>query len=160
MTPDGRMQDGISPTPYLQTRFNEGQARFSPEPSPRWVAYVSDESGRQEVYIDAFPEPRGKKRISTAGGGSPSWRADGKELFYHAGDGKLMAVGLNVGRDTIEPYAPRELFQLQLRSNAGPTYEPSGDGQRFLVLSSPETAAQSLSVIVNWPALLKKAGAP
>jgi hypothetical protein len=70
-----------------------------------------------------------------------------------------MAVSLNVGRDAVEPYASRELFQLQLRSNAGPTYEPSGDGQRFLVLSSPETAAQSLSVIVNWPALLKKATA-
>jgi len=153
------MQDGISPKPYLQTRFYEGQARFSPEPSPRWVAYVSDESGRQEVYIDSFPEPRGKKPISTAGGGSPSWRADGKELFYHAGDGKLMAVGLNLGKDTVEAYAPRELFQLQLRSSAGPTYEPSADGQRFLILARPETAAQSLNVIVNWPALLKKAGA-
>jgi hypothetical protein len=100
-----------------------------------------------------------RKRISPAGGRSPSWRADGKELFYQSGDGKLMAVGLNVGRDTVEPYAPRELFPLQLRSSAGPTYEPSGDGQRFLILASPETAVQSLSVIVNWPALLKKATA-
>jgi Tol biopolymer transport system component/predicted Ser/Thr protein kinase len=75
MTPDGKMRESERPTPYLQTRFNEGSARFSPEPSPHWVAYVSDESGRGEVYIDTFPEPRGKKRISTAGGGFPKWGA-------------------------------------------------------------------------------------
>jgi Tol biopolymer transport system component/predicted Ser/Thr protein kinase len=160
LTADGKMQEGAAPTPYLNTRFNELQARFSPEPSPRWVAYVSDESGRPEVYVDAFPEPRGKKRISTSGGQYPKWGADGRELFYVSPENKLMAVSLKHGSDTLEPSAPRELFPLPMRSTAaGATYEPSGDGQRFLVLTSPEATLQLLHVIVNWPALLKKGAA-
>jgi hypothetical protein len=68
-----------------------------------------------------------------------------------------MAVNLKLGSDTVEPSAPRELFQLPLRATAaGALYEPSRDGQRFLVLTSPEAAQQSLNVIVNWPALLNK----
>ena len=154
-TPDGEMQKGAAPTPYLRTKFNESSARFSPEPSPRWVAYVSDESGQAEVYIDAFPEPRGKKRVSTAGGRFPQWGAGGRELFYVSPDNKLMSVSLKPGTDTIEPYSPHELFTLSMRSPAGPTYQPSRDGQRFLVLTSPEAALQPLTVIVNWPSLLK-----
>jgi hypothetical protein len=151
------MREGAAPTPYLNTRFNELQARFSTEPSPRWVACVSDESGRDEVYIDAFPEPQGRKRISTSGGQYHKWGADARELFYVSPDNKLMAVSLKLGSDTLEPSPPRELFPLPMRSTAaGATYESSRDGQRFLVLTSPGTAQQSLNVIVNWPALLKR----
>jgi Tol biopolymer transport system component/predicted Ser/Thr protein kinase len=157
MTPDGRAQEGSTPTPYLRTRFNEFQARFSPEPSPRWVAYTSDESGRSEVYLDAFPEPRARVRISIAGGQSPQWATGGRELFYVSPENKLMAVGLKLGADGVEPLAPRELFQLHLRSSAGPMYQPSRDGQRILVVTSPEVAPQPLTIIVNWPALLKEA---
>jgi len=115
------------------------------------------ESGRYEVYIDAFPEPRGKKLISTSGGRSPQWGAGGRELFYVSPEDKVMAVSLKLGPNGVEPSAPRQLFQLPLRATiAGPTYQPSRDGQRFLVLTSPETAQQSLNVIVNWPALLQK----
>jgi len=161
LTPDGKMQEGVAPTPYLKTRFNELQTRFSPEPSPRWVAYASDESGRLEIYIDAFPEPRGKKRISTSGGQYPKWAADGRELFYVSPENKLMAVSFERGSGTLEPSAPRELFTLPMRSsNAGAMFEPSRDGKRFLVLTSPEAAQQSLNVIVNWPALLKKGATP
>ena len=71
-------------------------------------------------------------------------------------ENKLMAVRLKVGSDTVEPSVPRQLFQLPRRSPAGATYEASRDGQRFLVLTSPESAQQSLTVVVNWPALLKK----
>jgi hypothetical protein len=160
MTFDGKMQEGVAPTPYLHTQFNETEARFSPEPSPRWVAFASDESGRYEVYIDAFPDPRGKKRISTSGGRSPQWGAGGRELFYVSPEDKVMAVSLKLGPDGFEPAAPRELFQVPQRATiAGPIYEPSRDGQRFLVLTTPETAPQSLNVIVNWPALLKMGAA-
>jgi Tol biopolymer transport system component len=159
MTPEGRVREGAKPLPYLQTQFSESEGRFSPEPSPRWVAYMSDDSGRPEVYIDAFPEPRGKKPISTGGGTFPKWGAGGRELYYISPENKLMVVSLKLGSDTVEPSAPRELFQLPLRSPAGPTYEPSRDGQRFLVLTSPEQAQQPLTVIVNWPALLKKGAA-
>jgi hypothetical protein len=160
VTGDGGMQKGVSPTPYLRTRFNEWMARFSPEPSPRWVAYVSDESGRSEIYIDTFPVPRDKKRISTAGGQFPQWGSHGRELFYVSPENMLMSVSLTLGAATAEPSAPRELFKLPLRSSAaGATYEPSGDGQRFLVLTNPEGTKQSLNVVVNWPALLKQATA-
>ena len=157
MTGDGKMQEGMQPTPYLRTRFNESQGRFSPEPNSQWVAYTSDETGRQEVYVDAFPEPRGPKRISTAGGASPSWGTAGRELFYVSPENELMAVSLKLGSDSVEILsAPRELFPLSLRSSAGPTYQPSRDGQQFLVLTTPETSLQSLTLIVNWPSLLKK----
>ena len=160
MTLDGKLQEGAKATPYLQTRFSESQGRFSPEPSPRWVAYMSDESGRPEVYIDAFPELRGKKRISTSGGQFPKWGAGGRELFYMSPENKLMAASLKLGTETVEPLAPRELFQLPVRSSTGgPTYEPSSNGQRLLVLTSPERAQEPLTVVVNWPALLKN-GAP
>ena len=126
------------------------------------MAYTSDETGRPEVYVDAFPEPRGKKRISTAGGGSPSWGAGGRELFYVSPENKLMAVSLKLGSDSVEILsAPRQLFPLSLRSSAGATYQPSRDAQQFLVLTTPETNLQSLTLIVNWPSLLtKRAVAP
>jgi len=156
VTPNGKMQEGASPKPYLRTPFNVLNGRFSLEPSPRWVAYQSDESGKSEVYIDAFPEPHGKKRISTAGGTFPQWGAGGSELFYVSPDYKLMAVSLKFGADAVEPSAPRELFRLPvLGLSFFSPYEASRDDQRFLVLTSPD-APQSLTVIVNWPALMKK----
>jgi hypothetical protein len=156
MTPDGRIQEGVAPTPYLRTRFNELGARFSPELTPRWVAYASDQSGQPEIYVDGFPEPRGRKRISSAGGKFPQWKPAGEELYYVSADNNLMAADLKLGSDTVEVSAPRKLFQLPPPSPAGSTYEPSGDGQQFLVVTSPDTAPQSLTMIVNWPVLLKK----
>jgi hypothetical protein len=84
----------------------------------------------------------------------------GRELFYISPENKLMAVSLKPGLDTVEPSTPHELFQLPLRNSPGATYEPSRDGQRFLVLTSLEATQQSFNVIVNWPALLKGSGAP
>src|SRR5206468_6690855 len=78
------------PFPFLQTPFNEGTGQFSPD--GRWVAYVSDESRRTDVYIAPFPEPAGKWLVSTGGGTHPRWRADGLEVFYVALDNKLMAA--------------------------------------------------------------------
>jgi Tol biopolymer transport system component len=159
MTAEGKMREADTPAPYARTRFQEGFGHFSPEPSPRWVAYTSNESGQTEVYIDAFPEPRGKKRVSTAGGNFPQWGANGRELFYVSRENKLMVVNLKLGSDTLEISVPRELFELPLASPAGPTYQPSRDGQRFLVLTSPEATPQLLNVIVNWPALLRRGAA-
>lgn len=159
ITSDGKLQEGITPTPYLQTPFNEQMPRFSPEASPRWVAYVSDDSGRPEVYIDAFPEPRGKKRISTNGGQFPEWGAGGRELFYVSPDNQLMAVSLTTGPG-LQPSSPRTLFPLPQQAGfAASPYQPGRDGQRFLVLTSPEVPWQALTVIVNWPALIKQRSA-
>src|SRR5262249_8925884 len=126
MTPGGNLREGATPKPYLRTSSN---GRFSPEPSPRWVAFQSDESGRNEVYIDAFPQPRGKKQISTAGGVHPQWGAGGRELFYVTPDNKLMAVSLKLTADSVEPSVPRELFRLPPPvARLGSLYEATRDG--------------------------------
>ena len=83
------------PVPLLQTEFNEHLGRVSPD--GRWIAYVSDESGSNEVYVRPFRGPGPKRRISANGGSEPKWRGDGKELFYLAADGSVIAVGVRAG---------------------------------------------------------------
>ena len=128
----------------------------APGASPRWVAYISDESGRYEVYVQSFPEPRGKWQISTGGGRFPVWGARGEEIFYLRPDGKLMVAPLKLGVDSVEASAPHELFSLPAGELSLFPYEVTPDGQRFLVAAAPTQAREQLSVIVNWPALLKK----
>jgi hypothetical protein len=154
VTPDGRPATDGQPRPYLGTPSNESWGRFSPEASPRWVAYQSDESGRYEVYIQAFPERRGARQISTGGGQYPQWGAGGLELFYVSPDFKLMTVSLKLGADSVQPSPPRELFPLPATEIGGSPYDATPDGQRFLVSAIPPRT--SLTVIVNWPAMLKK----
>jgi len=145
------------PQPYLRTPYNESWGRFLPQPGPRWVAYQSDESGRYEVYIDAFPQPRGTMRISMGGGTYPQWGAGGRELFYVSAENKLMVVNMKLTSDSIEPAAPRELFPLPAVDTGFSPYDTALDGQRFLVRATPEKgASRSLTVIVNWPALMKE----
>jgi Tol biopolymer transport system component len=160
VTPDGKLAPDAKPMPYLRTQFNEWLGRFSPEPEPRWVAYVSDESGRFEIYVDAFPELRNKVPISTGGGTFPEWSPDGRELFYLTPDSKLMQVSLKRGTDSIEPSSPRELFTLPVAYDGFPPYEVAPGGQKFLVRATPvKQASRPLTLIVNWPALMKKATA-
>ena len=164
--PDGRPPSEGKAWPYLRTPFAEWFGRFSPEPNPRWVAYQSDESGRIEVYVNSFPEAGRKIRISTDGGSYPQWGApigkDGRELFYVAPDNKLMMVNLKFVAGTVEPSAPHELFLLPTTKTASAgasPYEVAPDGNRFLVNATPQQASPPLTVIVNWPALLKKGAA-
>jgi Tol biopolymer transport system component len=159
LTLEGKVPANAKAAPYLRTEFNEINARFSPEPSPRWVAYQSDQTGRYEVYIRGFPEPRQEVPISTAGGQYPEWGAGGRELFYVAPDNRLMAVDLTITADTMRPTAPRVLFALPIIDNGYSPYD-TVDGQRFLVRAVSQQAPPPLTVIVNWPALLKKGPAP
>jgi Tol biopolymer transport system component/predicted Ser/Thr protein kinase len=153
--PDGKPEAGAKARPYLRTRFNEYVARFSPEPSPRWVAYTSDESGRDEVYVQAFPEPRGKFQISTGGGRYPAWSPDGRELYYVSPDDKLMAAELKLGADSVVPTTPRALFALVTFGFVTYPYAVAPDGKRFLV-TALEGGSEPLEVVANWPALLKQ----
>jgi Tol biopolymer transport system component len=160
VTADGKVAPDTKPRPYVRTQFRERAGRFSPEPEPHWVAYVSDESGRDEVYVDAFPEARDKVRISSGGGDSPEWSPDGRGLFYLAPDSKLMEVSLKRRTDSIEPSSTRELFALPISNDGFTPYEVAPGGQKFLVRATPEKqAGRPLTVIVNWPALMKK-GSP
>jgi len=155
--PEGKPEPDAASRPYLRTPANERSGRFSPEDAPRWVAYQSDKTGRWEVYIQAFPEPREATQISTGGGQYPQWGADARELFYVSPDNKLMAVSLKMGADSVDPSTPRELFPLPAVDTGFCPYDTTLDGQRFLVRATPEHgASQPLTVIVNWPALLKE----
>jgi Tol biopolymer transport system component len=142
------------PIPFLRTDFNEGQGQFSPD--GRWMAYSSDESGRREVYVRAFPASGGKWQISTAGGSFPRWRRDGKELFYLAADRKLMAVPVNAD-SAIETGQAQALFEPRILGIPIVPYSVSGDGQRFLVTIPAEEASSSpITVVLNWTAAFEK----
>ncbi|MBI4480048.1 MAG: serine/threonine-protein kinase [Acidobacteria bacterium] len=148
---------GKQPKPFLQTPFDEGHAQFSPD--GRWVAYTSNESGRPEVYVQPFPGPGGKWQVSTGGGMVPLWRSDGKELFYLY-RGRLMSAEVRTGAQ-FEAGAPQELFEPQVGlthgMEAGNHYAVSADGKRFLIIRAKEsTQAFPITVVLNWPALLKK----
>ena len=116
---DGKPSAGAKPVPYLRTQFSESEGRFSPELTPRWVAYQSNATGHSEIYINSFPEPHGEIPISTGGGLFPQWSPKGDELFYVSPDYKLMAVRLKVVGGSMETSSPRELFRSGQRISAG-----------------------------------------
>ena len=158
MTPEGRLAPGGAPKLYLRTKDSEWRGRFSPESPPRWVAYQSDETGQNEIYVQSFPEPRGRVRISSGGGQYPEWGADSRELFYVSPENKLMAVTLKLGANSLEPSVPRELFAMPAMEIGFSPFEVAPDGQRFLVRATARQAGAPLTVIVNWPTLLRKEG--
>jgi len=138
--------------PLLTSVFNKSEARFSPD--GRWICYVSDESGASQVYVQSFPDLGFRLQVSVAGGSQPHWRRDGKELFYRAADGKVMAVTARTTPTTFSAAAPVPLFDLP---NEGSRYDVTADGQRFLVTQGVrELAPSPITVVVNWTATLKK----
>ncbi len=141
-----------APKPFLQSPFFERWGRLSPD--GRWLAYMSNESGRAEIYVVPFPGPGGKWQVSTAGGTLPMWRADGKELFFQAADRSIMAVDVRAG-DTFEVGVPKALFRLPLTEGTyqGYRWAPTRDGQRFLVNTPAGSVAESRFIVVtNWTA--------
>ncbi len=141
----------------LQTPFNEAISRLSPD--GKWIAYQSNESSAAQIYIRAMPGgPKGQWQVSNDGGQQPRWRGDGKELFYRADPARVMAAGIKLLADRVDIDTPRELFRY-----TGPPagYEPSPDGQRFMVLLPPSAVDAELDgigelkIISNWQALLK-----
>ena len=136
------------PQPLLQTKANEVAGQVSPDGN--WLAYQSDESGSNEIYVTQFPQPARSWRISTSGGVVPNWRGDGKELYFVAGN-KLMAVSVTGGTE-FQSGTPQPLFEIE-----GVNYAPSKDGQRFLVSVVTEKAPPPpINVVLNWTADLKK----
>lgn len=144
------------PMVWLDTPFQKDEPHFSPD--GRWMAYQSNEAGQTDVYVEAFPGPGQKIRISTSGGGAPRWRADGRELFYLTPTGMLMAVSMKPG-PRLEAGVPQPLFQTPI-TNVGlniDQYDVTGDGRRFLVLTPTSTARQApITVVVNWTAGLER----
>jgi eukaryotic-like serine/threonine-protein kinase len=140
------------PYPLLQTQFMESYAQFSP--NGHWVAYLSNETGNDELYVARFDNPRERTRVSTAGASQPRWRGDGKELLYVAADNRLMAVQVKMG-DKLDLGAPVGLFQMD--SIAQHAYDVNTTGDRFLVVATEQTArAAPFTVVLNWAADLKR----
>jgi Tol biopolymer transport system component len=148
------------PVPFLRTEYNERQGQLSPD--GKWLVYTSNESGRREIYVQAFrvawPDgPEGKWTVSTAGGHSPKWSSDGKRLFYIGEDRKLVSVGVTHAggfRVTL----PKPQFALSgyaATANFVYRYDVCADG-RFLVVDQPESGPQPIVILVNWPAILGK----
>jgi len=149
--------------PFVHTEFNEVFGQLSPD--SRWMAYTSDESGHREVYVRPFPGAESKSNISVAGGQEPRWSGDGKEIFFKAADGKMMAARVRPIVGMKAPFqvdTPHALFYAHMARGARDVlyeYYVTPDGKRFLVLTTNAPAAASappLTVVVNWSAGIKK----
>jgi len=143
------------PVAVLQTSFNEEQGQLSPD--RRWIAYVSDKTNRQEVYVAAFPSGGGSRQVSTNGGIAPRWVREGTELIYLALDRSLMSVALKAN-PTDAPGQPKRVFKTLMStvSDRGTRhqYVVTKDGQNFLI-NAPETPTP-ITVVLNWTSLLKR----
>ncbi len=142
------VSSGEAPVPFLLTPFDERSPRFSPDGA--WLAYASDESGRDEVYVQPFPGPGPKWIVSTDGGIEPVWSRNGRELFYRNGDRMMVVAVASNGEFTAG--RPRQLFEARFdRGDNGPNYDVSRDGTWFVVPRSDRVAAPAeLHVVLNW----------
>jgi eukaryotic-like serine/threonine-protein kinase len=149
-------KSGTKDYPLLGTNANEYQAQFSPD--GHWLAYTSSETGRDEIYVVPFPGLAHSVQISTSGGDQSRWRRDGKEIYYVAPDGKMMAVAIELAGNSLQAASPKALFQTRITSitRTPHQYDVTSDGQKFLINSRPEQASQPITLYVNWPAALKK----
>ena len=147
----------------MRTEFDEVDGQFSPD--GRWVAYVSNQSGKNEVYVRPFDEANpgspaagGVHQVSQDGGHNPHWSGDGKELFYLAPDGYFMSVNVTAAGGMFQSGAPQRLFKSPARSEG---WDVSADGKRFLIAApvaagGAQQPSPSYHVVVNWTELLKR----
>jgi Tol biopolymer transport system component len=151
------------PIPFQQTEFDEFDGAFSPD--GRWIGYTSDETGRLEVYVQSAPGPntqvqRGRWQVSTNGGSRLRWRRDGREAFYVALDGNLMAVPLET-EGSFAISAPKKLFHTNIQNptsyTSSPGYAVAADGRRFLMtVPLRERTARPITIVLNWTAALRR----
>jgi eukaryotic-like serine/threonine-protein kinase len=143
--------------PIVNSPANDVQPRFSPD--GRWLAYASDETGEWQVYVQGFGDVAGRWQVSRSGGGQPTWRGDGKELFFLGLDGRLFAVTA-AGTQTFEPGSPQALFQTAVPSMLAPFrtgYATAADGQRFLLGNlRPDREPTAITLVLNWTAALSR----
>ena len=156
-----------TPQAFVRSKFTEGSARFSPD--GKWVAYCSNESGRNEVFVQPWPGPGPKIQVSSEGGTDPIFRRDGKELYYRNGD-KMMVVAIAT-QPTLRASKPQLLWEGPyshgMSSSCGApgtteaNYDVSGDGQRFLMVRDLDRDAVSTRIVVvlNFAEELKRLAA-
>jgi serine/threonine protein kinase len=150
--------DGDTPWEFLKTRFDERQGAFSPD--GRWVAYTSNESGRNEIYVRPFARPAasgeavnaaaGQWQVSTSGGIYPRWRSDGKELYYLGPRGEMMAAPIAATGTTLTPGAPAALFTARIVVAGNERqYDVTREG-RFLINTVLDDASAPITLLQNW----------
>jgi serine/threonine protein kinase/Tol biopolymer transport system component len=143
------------PFPVVVTNFVDITPAFSPD--GKWLAYANNETGRYEVYIQPFPSGGGRWQVSTAGGATPNWRKDGKELFFFSPDQQVMAVDVNQNGAGLQLGAPHALFKATTVSGPNGPYTVSADGKKFVMNTVlPQSITEPLTLITNWPADLKQ----
>ncbi len=141
------------PQAVVRSQFSDIQGRFSYD--SQWIAYVSDESGRPEIYVQGFPTAGAKFQISTSGGYQPRWRKDGKELFFISPSRDVMAVDITVSSDgALKAGVPHKLFTINpinLTTHRN-SWDVTPDGQQFVVNSFQQAtnAVLPITVVVNW----------
>jgi Tol biopolymer transport system component len=157
-----RLQDGTAERLPFNTPFNDSHGKVSPD--NRLIAYQTDESGRDEVWVASFPSGATRRQVSVGGGSSPEWGENSQELLYLSDDKRLLATHVTAALTTIDVSAPHVLFQIKNlievdrivfpTSNA---YVAAANGQRFLVAETArDPGAPPITVLVNWTALLNR----
>ena len=144
------MSGDHKPFSYLREKYNTRYPIFSPD--NKWISYTSLESGHPQIYAVAFPTPGGKFLVGDGFGSQ--WTRNGKEIFYVDDQNRIVSVEVTAHGDSLELGRPQILFTTQ---SAGPgLFEASPDGKRFLMMQAPVQNSQDLTLVVNWPAELKK----
>jgi eukaryotic-like serine/threonine-protein kinase len=139
--------------PYLNSEVIEERGRLAP--NGLWLAYVSNETGKREIYVQSFPKPGGKKQITTSGGYRPIWSRDGKELYFFDALGvTVMAVSVNTNSTNFEAGIPHRLFDARQAGGAS-WFDVDKDGRFLIPVQREATGTPSLNVVLNWPAALR-----
>lgn len=148
------------PFPVVQTSSGPGVAAPELSPNGKWLAYMSSESGRDEILIVPFGHGSGKWLVSPNGGELPRWRGDGKELFYMTADNKIMSAEITEQSSTLSIGKVHELFKPSFPVFVAPgnsLFDVTPDGKRFVMVDrGVQQASAPLTLVVNWPSLLDK----
>ena len=147
--------DGKSaPRPFLQTSANERYPAFSP--NGHWMAYGSDESGREEIYICPFPQGEPKRQVSIDGGGAPRWNPNGRELYFRTGNA-MMAINVET-ESALVLGKPRLLFESDSYRGGSRAYDVSADGSRFIMIDRSQSPPPPTALVFvhNWAEELKR----
>jgi Tol biopolymer transport system component len=147
------MQGDRKPVAVVDSPFDERNPEFSPD--GRWVVYHSNESGRFEIYVVPFPSGGGKWQVSTNGGISPRWRRDGKELFFLAPNGTMMAATVSTSGSSFEAAQPVALFQTRIVGGGSSAvnkqqYAVSADGRFLINVPTGDSTSAPITLLMNW----------
>jgi len=147
------MDASRDPFPVVSTQFNEGSAVFSPD--GRWIAYVSDDTGAMQVYVQPFPPTGSRFRLSTTGGTSPMWTRGGREVVYATTEQEFMAVDVTVAGPAIRVSPPRHLFAHPHIGANWNHFAVDSAGDQFLLTVPQKETYGAMTVLLNWPSLLQ-----